>query len=82
LPTLFFVHGSPGSWDAYKQFLEDSDLLKKFRIVSIDRPGFGYSQFGDAMNLENQSRIIYPLIDFISNCKPLFVIGLSLVTQV
>jgi pimeloyl-ACP methyl ester carboxylesterase len=82
LPTLFFVHGSPRSWDAYKQFLEDSDLLKKFRIVSIDRPGFGYSQFGDAMNVENQSRIIYPLIDFISNCKPLFVIGHSLVTQV
>jgi pimeloyl-ACP methyl ester carboxylesterase len=78
LPTLFFVHGSPGSWDAYKQYLEDSDLLKKFRIISIDRPGFGYSQFGDALNLKDQSRIIFPLIDFISNGKPLFIIGHSL----
>ncbi|MCX6204638.1 MAG: alpha/beta hydrolase [Bacteroidetes bacterium] len=78
LPTLFFVHGSPGSWDAYKQYLEDSDLLKKFRIISIDRPGFGYSKFGDAMNLEDQSRIIYSLIEFIYNGKPLFIIGHSL----
>jgi pimeloyl-ACP methyl ester carboxylesterase len=78
LPTLFFVHGSPGSWDAYKQYLADSDLLKKFRMISIDRPGFGYSQFGDALNLEDQSRIIYSLIEFISNGKPLFIIGHSL----
>jgi hypothetical protein len=28
-PTLFFVHGSPGSWDAYKDYLKDSLLLKK-----------------------------------------------------
>ena len=21
-PTLFFIHGSPGSWDAYKNYFE------------------------------------------------------------
>ncbi len=78
LPTLFFVHGSPGSWDAYQTYLQDSDLLKKYRMVSIDRPGFGYSEFGNAKNLENQSKIISPLLKKLSNGKPLYIIGHSL----
>jgi pimeloyl-ACP methyl ester carboxylesterase len=78
LPTLFFIHGSPGSWDAYKQYLQDSDLLKKYQIVSIDRPGFGYSEFGKAKNLKDQADIISPLIKQLSNGKPLYIIGHSL----
>ena len=78
LPTLFFVHGSPGSWDAYKQYLEDPELLQKYRLVSVDRPGFGYSQFGEAKNLQTQSKIISPLIDLIQNQKPIYIIGHSL----
>ena len=49
LPTLVFVHGSPGSWMHYMKYMWDGDLRKKFRIVAIDRPGFGYSDFGKAM---------------------------------
>ena len=78
LPTLFFIHGSPGSWDAYKQYLEDTDLLKKYQMVSIDRPGFGYSEFGKAKNLKEQSAIIGPLIQLFNNGKPLYIIGHSL----
>ena len=77
-PTLFFIHGSPGSWDAFKQYLEDPDLLKKYRMVSIDRPGFGYSQFGEAKNLIEQSSIISPLINTLKNGKPFYIIGHSL----
>ena len=40
LPTLFFIHGSPGSWDAFAEYMKDSLLLQKFRMVSVDRPGF------------------------------------------
>ncbi len=78
LPTLFFVHGSPGSWDAYKQYLSDTTLLLKYRIISVDRPGFGFSQFGDAKNLTEQSEIINPLIDVEKNGKPWYIIGHSL----
>jgi pimeloyl-ACP methyl ester carboxylesterase len=77
-PTLFFVHGSPGSWDAFSVYMRDKDLLAKFRIISIDRPGFGYSQFGDAKNLQDQSNIISPLLKYIDNKKPIYVIGHSL----
>jgi pimeloyl-ACP methyl ester carboxylesterase len=78
LQTLFFVHGSPGSWDAFSVYMQDKDLLAKYRIVSIDRPGFGYSQFGDAKNMQEQSNIISPLLVYIDNKKPIYIIGHSL----
>lgn len=77
-PTLFFVHGSPGSWDAFSVYLKDKELLSKFRMISIDRPGFGYSQFGKAKNLSEQAAIILPLIKHLSNGKPIHIIGHSL----
>lgn len=78
LPTLFFVHGSPGSWDAFEKYMQDTALLQKFRMVSIDRPGFGFSSFGKARNLEAQSRLIGPLLGIIQNGKPVFAVGHSL----
>lgn len=77
LPTLFFVHGTPGSWIKFGDYLKDKDLLKKYRMISIDRPGFGYSQFGDAMNLQEQSDIISVLLKQIQNGKPVYAIGRS-----
>ena len=76
--TLFFIHGSPGSWDAYKNYLKDSLLLSKFRMIAIDRPGFGYSNFGNAENLNTQAHIIEKLIKKIGNSEPFFLIGHSL----
>lgn len=77
-PTLFFVHGSPGNWDAYKDYLKDSLLLKKFRMIAIDRPGFGFSNFGDAEDLATQSKIIFDFIKSIDNKKPIALIGHSM----
>ena len=77
-PTLFFVHGSPGGWNAFERYLQDKDLLNKFRMISIDRPGFGYSQFGDAKNLEEQSKLISPLVKMFQNGQPMYAIGHSL----
>jgi pimeloyl-ACP methyl ester carboxylesterase len=78
LPTIVFVHGTPGSWDAFENYLEDKDLLQKFRMIAIDRPGFGYSDFGKPLNLAQQSVIISPLLNYINNNKPVFLAGHSL----
>ena len=78
MPTLFFVHGSPGSWSVFKRYLQDMDLLGKYRMVSIDRPGFGYSEFSHAMNLQEQTLIIGHLLRLIQNNKSFFLIGHSL----
>ncbi len=77
-PTLFFIHGSPGSWDAYKNYLKDSLLLKKYRMIAIDRPGFGYSNFGEAQNLDTQAKWIATFIKKIDNKKPIILVGHSM----
>jgi len=77
-PTLFFVHGSPGSWNAYKNYLKDSLLLKKYRMIAIDRPGFGYSDFGQAEDLKTQTNYITNFLKTINNNQPIILIGHSL----
>ena len=77
-PTLFFVHGSPGSWDAFKKYVTDSLLLSKYRMIAVDRPGFGYSDFGDAQNLETQTQLLQQLVLQTDNGKPITLIGHSL----
>jgi pimeloyl-ACP methyl ester carboxylesterase len=77
-PTLFFVHGSPGSWAAFDKYLQDKDLLRYFRLISIDRPGFGYSDYGDAINITRQAALIGTLIGKLQNGRDFYVIGHSL----
>lgn len=78
LPTIFFIHGSPGSWDAFATYMKDKELLQKYRMVAIDRPGFGYSDFGDALPLAEQSKVISPLFQLLKNNKPVYLVGHSL----
>jgi pimeloyl-ACP methyl ester carboxylesterase len=77
-PTLIFIHGTPGSWDAFAGYLQDSMLLSRYRMVSIDRPGFGYSDFGQAENLETQSKLLVPVLKKLDNGQPAYLIGHSL----
>ncbi|MEP7254123.1 MAG: alpha/beta hydrolase [Ferruginibacter sp.] len=78
LPTLVFIHGSPGSWMNYMIFMWDSSMRKKFRMVAIDSPGFGYSNFGEAMHLQEQCDIIMSVIQKLKTRKPMFLVGHSM----
>lgn len=78
LPTLVFLHGSPSSWNAFLQYMQDPALLFHYRMVSIDRPGFGYSNFGYAVPLEEQSLLLLPVLKEINNNKPIYLAGHSL----
>lgn len=78
LPTLVFIHGSPGSWNAFESYLKDSALLQHYRMISIDRPGFGYSEFGKAMDLTHQCTLLAQLLKHVENGKPICLIGHSL----
>ena len=63
LPMLVFVHGAPGSSDNFYQFMEDPDLYSRFRMISLDRPGYGYSGFGKSVtSIESQARIINDIV--------------------
>ncbi|MGC4100261.1 alpha/beta fold hydrolase [Ferruginibacter sp.] len=78
LPTLVFIHGSPGSWMNYMKYMWDSAMRQKFRIVAIDRPGFGYSDFGKAMHLQDQCKMILPVLEKLKTNHPMFLAGHSL----
>jgi len=78
LPTLVFIHGSPGSWMNYMKFMWDSSMRKKFRIVAIDRPGFGYSDFGKAVHLQEQCEVILPVLQKLKTKQPMFLVGHSM----
>jgi pimeloyl-ACP methyl ester carboxylesterase len=77
LPSLVFIHGSPGSWINFRKYMWDTELLRKFRIISIDRPGFGYSDFGKAMHLQEQCRLMLILLRQLKTAHPMFISGHS-----
>ena len=78
LPALVFIHGSPGSWMNYAQYMWDSTLLKKFRLIALDRPGFGYSDFGKALHLQEQCKVILPVLASLQNGRPMYLFGHSM----
>jgi pimeloyl-ACP methyl ester carboxylesterase len=78
LPTLLFIHGTPGSWDAFAPYMQDKDLLKQYRMISIDRPGFGYSDFGKPLHLAAQSLLLNSVVNQLRNNKPVYLVGHSL----
>ncbi|MDG1711994.1 MAG: hypothetical protein P8H51_07005 [Flavobacteriaceae bacterium] len=41
-PTLYFIHGVPGSSDNFNNYLIDSLLNTKANLISFDRLGYGY----------------------------------------
>lgn len=79
LPLVVFIHGSPGSLDAFIHFLSDTTLLKKTQMISVDRPGFGESNFGYAEpSLEKQVDELKVILDRHKNGRPAYLVGHSL----
>ena len=79
LPLLVFVHGSPGSLSAFIDFMDDTVLLEKVQMISVDRPGFGDSNFGYAEpSLEKQAQDLKPILVKHKNNRPVYLLGHSL----
>jgi pimeloyl-ACP methyl ester carboxylesterase len=77
LPTLLLIHGSPASMSLYRGRFRDPDILKTFRILAVDRPGYGYSGFGDPEpSIQKQSEMIRVLLDSLNTARhPIIVVG-------
>ena len=61
---LVFVHGAPGTWDAFKEYVTDKDLNSKARIVSYDRPGYGGSGDIAMPSIQEQSEVLKEVIKY------------------
>lgn len=64
LPLLVMVHGAPGAWYGYLNLTDDSVLQEHFKIVAVDRLGYGKSGYGkEELSIETQAKAIKKIID-------------------
>lgn len=77
-PLAVFIHGSPGSSDNFLHFAQDTVLLARYDVLLIDRPGFGYSDFGQSEpSIENQSIILGEVLSQFPHSQ-VYLVGHSL----
>ncbi|WP_080238820.1 alpha/beta fold hydrolase [Spirosoma rigui] len=78
LPVVLFVHGAPSSLSFFNAFFKDTALLSRARLVAVDRPGYGYSDFGWVeRSIVRQAKFLQPLIDRYRKAPFLMVVGSS-----
>jgi pimeloyl-ACP methyl ester carboxylesterase len=76
--TILFIHGAPGAWYGYLNILDDSLLRSKFSMISVDRLGYGKSDFGKSeIQIQKQAQALQQIIDSVPNKKPIIVVGRS-----
>ncbi len=64
LPLVVFIHGAPGSCDAFFDYMKDYSLLQKCQMISVDRMGYGYSEFGKSeVSMEKQAYFIAAILE-------------------
>jgi len=78
-PLVIFVHGSPGSLSAFIDFMTDTVLLENAQLITTDRPGFGYSNFGVAEpSFQKQAILLKPILEKYKTNRPIILVGHSL----
>ncbi len=77
LPMILFIHGSPGSWDAFKDYLSDTGLLSHHYLVAINRPGYGGTNMEGVATLEQQAAAVYAVFRLKNNAQPMVIVSHS-----
>lgn len=79
LPLLVMVHGAPGAWYGYQNLTDDSLLQQNFKIVAVDRLGYGKSGYGkEELSIETQAKAIEHIIEKeTTNNKKVYLLGRS-----
>lgn len=63
LPLIVFIHGAPSSSAFWKNLLRDSSLLANAKLLAVDRPGYGYSDYGQPeTSVKKQAQLIAEIL--------------------
>jgi pimeloyl-ACP methyl ester carboxylesterase len=63
-PNLLLIHGAPSSIMIWERYLVDTALLHAYNIYAVDRPGYGYSDFGRPdTSIEAQANLMLKILD-------------------
>ena len=77
-PLVIFIHGSPGDWRGWTDYLTDETLTAKAHLIAVDRPGFGNSGAGKVeRSLAQQSKDVAPLLDRVQKGQRVILVGHS-----
>ncbi|MCH5719571.1 alpha/beta fold hydrolase [Niabella hibiscisoli] len=75
--NLLLIHGSPSSLSAWMPLYTDSAFMRTFRIIAVDRPGYGYSNFGHVeTSIAKQAEIVEAVMDSL-NLSTTILLGSS-----
>ncbi len=77
-PAVLFIHGSPGTWEAWRGYLRDEALRERAYLIAPDRLGFGGSERGHAVaSMAEQAAAMAAVLEA-ERTGPAVVVGHSL----
>jgi pimeloyl-ACP methyl ester carboxylesterase len=77
-PLLIVIHGSPGAWYSSMKLIDNPGLQKNFHIISVDRLGYGKSDYGVAEpSIQHHVQYIEKLVEEYNNDGKIYLIGSS-----
>ncbi|WP_229792637.1 alpha/beta fold hydrolase [Ulvibacter litoralis] len=75
--NLVFIHGAPSSLSTWDGYLTDATLKATANMYAVDRPGYGYSNFGTPISsIDDQAQLMSAIIND-KKLKNIIVIGSS-----
>ena len=76
---IVFLHGTPGSWSNWAQYMADEHLSAKTHLIAVDRPGFGKSAAeGIVPSLQKQAQYLMPIFERNTSGQGILLVGHSL----
>ena len=78
LPFVVFIHGAPGSLADYLKYFKDDKLHDEVNLISVDRIGYGKSNFGTSeTSLKIQCDAIQSIISHECKSNKIILVGHS-----
>ncbi|MEM7098054.1 MAG: alpha/beta hydrolase [Pseudomonadota bacterium] len=78
-PLVIFIHGTPGSWSAFRAFLSNPRLQTEVHMLALDRPGFGRSaNLGPSPEFAQQAQAVAQLFHQNTTNRRILIVGHSL----
>jgi len=74
---IIFVHGTPGSYTAFRSYLNDPVMQEKFHMISVTRPGWRSDEDAKVPALDEQAAALRPLLDMDRSGKGALLMGHS-----
>ncbi len=74
---IIFVHGTPGSYSAFRSYLNDPVMQEKFHMISVTRPGWRNDEDAKVPSLDEQAAALRPLLEMDQSGKGALLMGHS-----